>query len=104
MNDVFWDARQENRPSYIGGGNLLKCFGDHFKNEYGPFQAPVDGYVGVVGPEKHDSVKVITKAIKHLLLDVALDINRSPRVRRAHSASEPLLGLLREVRIAQGVA
>ncbi|MGI8400534.1 MAG: hypothetical protein ACR2NS_02865 [Gemmatimonadaceae bacterium] len=93
---VVWDARKENRPTYIGGGNLLKCIGDHFRNEYGPFQAPVDGYVAVVGPEKHESVKIFTKAIKHLLLDVALDINRSPRVRGAHSAPDPLLGLLRE--------
>lgn len=93
---VIWDARGENRPSYIGGGPLLKSLGDHFKNPYGPFQLSVDGYVGVVGPEKHESAKTHTKAIYRLLLDVALDIDRSPRVRGAHSFAEPLLGLLRE--------
>ena len=98
MHGIFtiWDARGEARPSYIGSGNLLNSLGEHFNHEYGPFQLPVDGYVGVVGPQHDESVKVRTRAIRHLLLDVATDLGHAPRVRGPHLYPDALLQLLRE--------
>lgn len=49
----------------------------------------------MVGAERDEKVKIYTEAIKHLLLDVAADVGRSPRAGRPHSSPKALLELLR---------
>ncbi len=92
---VIWDSMAQDRPSYIGAGNLLKCLGEDLKNDSTPFTYPIEGFIAVGGGAEQESSLIVTKAIKHLLLDVASDINRAPKV-SSHPELEALLRVLSE--------
>lgn len=93
---VLWDARGEERPSHIGSGNLITRLPRHFRRENAKCHLCPDGYVGIVGHERSEKVRIYTEAIKHLLFDVAADVGRSPRSKSSYSSPEALLELLRE--------
>ena len=90
---VIWEST-ENRPTYIGEGNLLKCFGNHFSADSDLLGLPVEGYVALIGSSQDARSSRQGKALKRLLLEVASDIDRAPKV-RAKSEREDVLELVR---------
>ena len=93
---VLWDSGGDERPSYIGSGSLLTRLARHFRRESAKCRLCPDGYVGLVGPERGEGVRIYTDAITHLLHDVATDVGRSPRSKLSVSSPEALLEVLRQ--------
>jgi hypothetical protein len=77
---VIWDAQAKARPTYIGEGNILKRFCDHANRNDRGFAHPWDGYVAIIAGSTHSVHKSESTIVERLLLDVAKDTDRAPRV------------------------
>ena len=77
---VIWDARAKARPTYIGEGNILQRFADHVSHDNHRFAHPWNGYVAIIADSTHKVHKSESTIIERLLLDVAKDTDRKPKV------------------------
>jgi hypothetical protein len=77
---VIWDSYAKVKPTYIGEGHILKRLADHSRRDGRRFAKPLDGYIAVVSGSTAGVHKTESLVVERLLLDVALETDREPKV------------------------
>ncbi len=93
---VIWDARARARPTYIGEGLLLKRFAQHVVRDGRRFAKPWDGYVAVMHGSTPGVHKDEARAGERILLDIAAQTDRAPKVNRHPGAATVVRGFCRD--------
>jgi hypothetical protein len=77
---VIWDGYARAKPTYIGEGHILKRLADHSQRDGRRFARPLDGYIAVLCGSTSGVHKTESRVVERLILDVALQTNREPKV------------------------
>jgi hypothetical protein len=93
---VIWDARAKARPTYIGGGNILKRFTDHVRRHNRRFAHPWNGYVAIIAGSTNDVHKSESTVVERLLLDVTKATDRAPTVNVHPGHASRVLGFCQD--------
>jgi hypothetical protein len=96
---VIWDSQARAKPTYIGEGVLLKRFADHSRHDGHRFAQPWNGYVARIDGSTSRVHKAEAAAVERLLLDVARDTDRMPRINRSPGSAFHVRALCRDDRL-----